>query len=215
VTAFTFQNLQRDYYGNGLIVKSVTTHWSLGWRVGLNHSTRLNKQFQGRVAPAIEFDIYPYTQSTRRLLTLQYEIGVARVSYIDSTIYDKTRQTLFDHSLTLSVNATQPWGTVNFSIEGATYLHDLTKNHLTFFGSTNVRLIKGLSFRIGGSASALRDQLFLSKKGLTPTDVLLQRRQLATNYQYFASFGLSYQFGSTLNNIVNPRFGGTGSVFFF
>lgn len=210
VTAFTYRNLRREYFGDGLLVKSVTNHWSLGWRVGLSHSTRLNKNFQGRIAPAVEFDIYPYSQSTRRLLTLQYEIGAVRVAYIDSTVFDKTSQTLFDQTLTVALNATQPWGTANFSVEGATYLHDLSKGHLTVFGSTNIRLIKGLSFRIGGSASALRDQLYLSKKGLTSTDVLLQRRQLATNFQYFASFGLSYQFGSTLNNIVNPRFGGSG-----
>lgn len=215
VTAFTFQNLQRDYFADALVVRSVTGHWSFGGRGSASHSTRNNQQFQFRVAPAVEFDIFPYSQSTRRLLTLQYEVGVAQVSYIDSTIYDKTRQTLFDQTLTVSLNATQPWGTANVSVEGATYLHDLNKAHVTLFGSTNIRLVKGLSFRIGGSVSALRDQLFLSKKGLTSTDVLLQRRQLATDFRYFASFGLTYQFGSTLNNIVNPRFGGSGGGIFF
>ena len=31
-----------------------------------------------------------------------------------------------------------------------------------------------------------------------------------TGYQYFFNFGVSYSFGSILNNIVNPRFGGGG-----
>ena len=37
-------------------------------------------------------------------------------------------------------------------------------------------------------------------------EVLLQRRQLRTNWQYDARIGFSYYFGSPFNSIVNPRF---------
>lgn len=47
----------------------------------------------------------------------------------------------------------------------------------------------------------------------TPSEILLRRRELLTSYSYFAYVSLSYRFGSTLNNVVNPRFGGGG--FFF
>jgi hypothetical protein len=30
---------------------------------------------------------------------------------------------------------------------------------------------------------------------------------IETKFEYFGSFGLSYTFGSTYNNAVNPRFG--------
>jgi hypothetical protein len=30
------------------------------------------------------------------------------------------------------------------------------------------------------------------------------------NYNYFTSVGLSYRFGSAVQNVVNPRFGSSG-----
>jgi hypothetical protein len=42
---------------------------------------------------------------------------------------------------------------------------------------------------------------------LTPEDILLQIRQLETQYDYYTSVGISYKFGSIYSNIVNPRFG--------
>ena len=52
------------------------------------------------------------------------------------------------------------------------------------------------------------------RDGATTEEVLLRQRQLATGYQYFVNFGVSYSFGSILNNIVNPRFGGGGGFDF-
>jgi len=45
------------------------------------------------------------------------------------------------------------------------------------------------------------------KGGASFEEILLQRRELATSYSYFASVGLSYSFGSIFSNVVNPRFG--------
>ena len=41
-------------------------------------------------------------------------------------------------------------------------------------------------------------------------EVLLRQRQLRTSFSYSTNFGFSYQFGSIFNNVVNPRFGGSG-----
>ena len=48
----------------------------------------------------------------------------------------------------------------------------------------------------------------LPKEGATEEEILLHQRQLATQYDYFASVGLRYTFGSIYSNVVNPRFGG-------
>ncbi len=40
----------------------------------------------------------------------------------------------------------------------------------------------------------------------TPQEIIAQQRALATNYEYYSGFGLSFTFGSIYNNIVNPRF---------
>jgi hypothetical protein len=82
-------------------------------------------------------------------------------------------------------------------------------------GSTDVRLFRGFSFNVFASYDKIRDQISLQKGSATRDEVLLRLRQLSTNYSYYLSFGFSYSFGSIYNNIVNPRFGGTGAIFFF
>jgi hypothetical protein len=73
-----------------------------------------------------------------------------------------------------------------------------------------LRIAKGLSISLYGSAAAIHDQLSLVKENIPLDQILLQRKQLATQFQYFTSFGLTYTFGSIYNNVVNPRFGNSG-----
>ena len=49
-----------------------------------------------------------------------------------------------------------------------------------------------------------------SKQNLSVDQILLQRKELATQFEYFTSFGFTYTFGSIYNNVVNPRFGNSG-----
>ena len=53
----------------------------------------------------------------------------------------------------------------------------------------------------------MRDQRSIQRQTATDEQILLQLNQLRSGYNYFASFGLSYSFGATTNNVVNPRFG--------
>jgi hypothetical protein len=53
-------------------------------------------------------------------------------------------------------------------------------------------------------------QVSLVKQNLTYDEILLQRKEIASQYQYFTSFGFTYTFGSIYNNVVNPRFGNSG-----
>jgi hypothetical protein len=71
----------------------------------------------------------------------------------------------------------------------------------------NFRIAKGLTFNISGGASLVHDQLSLVKGGATYEEVLLRRKEIATQYTYYTSLGLTYTFGSIYNNAVNPRFG--------
>lgn len=90
------------------------------------------------------------------------------------------------------------------------YLHDWSCNNLSLFGFINLRIFKGLSVNFGGGASIIHDQLGLVKGGATPEEILLRRKEIATSFDYFTSFGLSWTFGSIYNNVVNPRFGDIG-----
>ncbi|MFN2400184.1 MAG: hypothetical protein ABR543_16340 [Gemmatimonadaceae bacterium] len=214
----TAANYQRSHGASGLIVKSLGSRWSAGGRAGISSSTFSNQELGLSLGPAVEYNFYPYDESTRRLLTARYSLGLSGQRYRDTTIFEKTRETLANQSLELNLSLKQKWGSVFTSLDGSHYLHDAAKWRAELFTSLDVRLLKGLSFNMFGSVSLVRDQLFLSKADISDEDVLLRRRQLATSYNYFVGFGLSYTFGSIYNNIVNPRFGsdgGGGNIIFF
>jgi hypothetical protein len=205
-----YTDIRRNYEFYNFIVKSLSSHLSIGASGSAEASTFSNYDLALRVSPGIEYSIFPYSESTRRFLTFIYSINTSYVDYIKETIFFKNTQTLFSHSMSLSYDIKQPWGSIYTSFEGANYLHDFSKYHLSMFSSLDIRLFKGFSFNMIGSVSFLRDQLNLSSEGVTLEEVLLKRRQLETSYYYWLSIGFSYTFGSIYNNIVNPRFGGSG-----
>ena len=208
-----FATYSHSFNLNQLTVKSVTPHFSMGEIFAYGSSTFLNQKFAARIAPAVEYDFFPYEESSRHQLTLQYSIGLSHFRYNDTTIFNRIAETRPDQSLKLGVGYTQPWGSVSTTLTGSTFLDDNSKNRLELFNNANVRLFKGLSFNAFIVASRVRDQLYLAKGGATEQEVLVRQRQLATSYSYFAGFGLSYTFGSIFNNIVNPRFDGPSGSF--
>lgn len=205
----TVKSTSKNYSANALGVRSIGGHWALGAIASASRSTYSNQARALRFAPGIEYDVFPYAETTRRQLTLRYNIGVNAFKYDEETIFLKTRETLFDESLTASLDSRQPWGSVSVSLEGAHYLDDFSKNRLQLFSNFDVRIFRGFSVSFFGSVSRVRDQRYLPAAGATPEEVLLQRRALATSYRYFGSVGLNYTFGSIFNNVVNPRFGGS------
>ena len=67
----------------------------------------------------------------------------------------------------------------------------------------------GVLQNVYGNYEWIRDQLYISAAGATEEQILLRQRALATDFNYYTSFGISYRFGSIFNNVVNPRFGGS------
>lgn len=195
---------------NALIVKSISDHWSYGGSYEIGSSSYSNLKLSTEIMPGIEYDIYPYSESTRRQLRLLYSIGYKYSAYIDTTIYDKMQEGHFKHSIEAAYEVVQKWGSIDVSIEYSNYLYDWSKNNLSIDGFIDVRLAKGLSVNFGGGASLIHDQLGLVKGGATPEEVLLRRKELETQFQYFTMFGFTFTFGSIYNNVVNPRFGNSG-----
>ncbi|MCX6133480.1 MAG: hypothetical protein NTU47_06655 [Ignavibacteriales bacterium] len=209
-TTVVSRSISRSQSFNGFIVKSLTSHWSVGLFTYLNTATYSNIDIAAHVQPGIEYNVFPYSESTRRQLRIGYQIGLATRRYIDTTIYFKKSETHFDHSLSASLSLQQAWGSTSVTLSGSQYLHDLSKNNFSISGNMSIRVFEGLSFNIYGGYSAVHDQLSLPKSSLTPEEVYQQRRELAKNYSYWGSFGMSYSFGSIFNNIVNSRFGNQG-----
>ncbi|NMC37404.1 MAG: DUF481 domain-containing protein [Bacteroidales bacterium] len=206
----TYKSENNSKSFNTLIVKSINDHWSYGGSFSVNSSSFNNTQFSTALMPGIEYDVFPYSESTRRQLRILYKAGYNYINYIDTTIYDKTKEGLWLHSLMASYEVVQKWGSIDISFGYSNYFHDWSKNNFSLDGSVDLRIAKGLSVNFGGGASLIHDQLGLVKGGATTEEVLLRRKELATQFQYFTMFGFTYTFGSIYNNVVNPRFGNTG-----
>lgn len=203
----TIESTSESLYFSGLFVKSLNDHWSVGAFLGASSSTYENIKFALSPAPAIEYNLFPYSQSTRRQLRFLYRIGFNTVRYREETIYDKTSENLWNESLSVTLDLREKWGSISTTLKGSHYFHDFSKNRLTLYSIINLRLFKGLNFFAYGGGSAIHDQLSLVKGEASLEEVLLQRKQLETHYNYFFSIGLSFTFGSIYANVVNPRFG--------
>ena len=195
---------------NALIVRSISNHWSYGGSIYLGSSSYSNYSLSGSFLPGIEYDLFPYSESTRKQLRILYSAGYKFSNYIDTTIYNVTKEGHLMHSMSVAYAIVQKWGSANVSLDYSNYLHDWSKNNLSMSAYLDFRIAKGLSVNFGGGASLIHDQLGLVKGGATTEEVLLRRKELATQFQYFTSFGFSYTFGSIYNNVVNPRFGNSG-----
>jgi hypothetical protein len=164
---------------------------------------------------AAEYNLFPYSEATRRQLRLQYGLGAAYYRYIDTTIFLKIREVVPIHYFAAAYSTKQPWGSINGNLTHNALLRDPAKRSTRVSGNTSIRIFKGLSVSFGGGYSWIHDQLYLRKGSEDQAAVLLRQKQLFTAYRYNANVGLNYTFGSIFNNVVNPRFGGSGGDFFF
>jgi len=199
---------REDWNANALVVKSITDRFSVGARVGAGKSTYTNEDFRWNVSPGVELNLFPYSESSRRSLTFQALVNVRHWDYAEETIFGETAETRVAGSLSSQLSFIQPWGRASISLGHSRYLHDTDKWQATMGASIEVRVFKGFSVNVGGDYGWVRDQLYIASGGATQEEILLRQRALATDFNYFTSFGISYRFGSIFNNVVNPRFGG-------
>ena len=206
----SIDSTSESYEFDGLFVKSLGEHWSVGAYLKADSSTYRNIRLALSPAPAVEYNFFPYSESTRRQLRALYTLGFKAVRYREETIYDKTSENLWQQSLSITLDIKEKWGSVSTTLGGAHYFHDLDKYRLTLFSNISLQLVKGFSVFFFGGGDRIHDQIFLPKGEASLEEVLLRRRQLETGYSYFFGIGLSYTFGSIFTNVVNPRFGSRG-----
>lgn len=203
-----YVSITRDSWIGGVLIKSIGSHWGAGVRASTSTSTYNNQARTFRGGPAVEYNVFPYAESTRRQLTLRYALGANYFEYDELTIYGKMKETLLGHSFAVDLNMRQPWGQLDLEALASQYLPDTNKGRLTFETWLEVRLLKGLSLNVGADTSFIRDQVFLPAEDATAEEVLLRQRQIATSYDYRFSVGFTYSFGSVYNNVVNSRLAG-------
>jgi len=199
-------NKNESYNFQHYLIKSINEHWSYGYQVELSRSSFSNNKGRLLFRTGFEYDIYPYTEVNTKFFTLSYTVDVRRNSYFDTTLYDKLKETLYGQSVEANLSFKQKWGTIEFGVDYHNYFHDWKYLNLSVNGEVDIRITGGLSFNFYSYAELSRDQIYLPKEEADVTEVLTRRRQIASGYSFYTSFGLNYRFGSKLNNFVNPRF---------
>ncbi len=204
---YNYKSLNRSYSISHQDVFSLNEHWSTGLWVGGLSSTYSNIKLKYYVNPAIEYNIFPYKESTRKQIRFNYNIGPNQHFYNDTTIYNKIDEIVFDQNLNIAAEFVQKWGRVWLYVSYQNYLHDFSLNRLSFNTSLNLRIVKGLEFSVYTGYSIIHNQITLPKGDASQEELLLQQRELKTDYSFWANAGLTYTFGNLYNNVVNPRFG--------
>ncbi len=193
------------YSADVLMVWSLGRHWSFGFNLDASRSTFSNYDLSFTGGPALEYNIYPYGQSTYRQLTFRYQLEGAQFDYQQVTVEGKLAETLPRHSLTVGASFQQPWGEIEAALRGTQYLHDPAVHRIDTFARVELRLFRGLSFDVSAEFARIKDQFFLPAEGLTPEEILLRRRQRETDFSIDLSLGITIRFGSVFANVVNPR----------
>jgi Protein of unknown function, DUF481 len=202
----TIVDTRRDWSVQSDAVYALAEHWSLGAEVEASAATRTNQDLSVTAGPALEYSVWPYEESPRRSLRLRYNVGVRYFNYEEQTIFGFLSEIRPAEELELSISQRQPWGSTFANLSASHFLHDVGKYRINGGGRLSFRIRRGLNLQVNGRASWIRDQLFLAAQGVSDEEILLQRRRLASSFDWNFGLGFTFQFGSIFNNVVNNRF---------
>jgi hypothetical protein len=186
-------------------VYSLSKRWSAGLFTEIYSTTYRNVKLGWRIAPAIEYNFFPWPEAERRKFTLDYRAGYSSYQYYEITLFDKTHQNLWFHSLAGELEMTQPWGNLDFEVETFQYPELKDTYSVKVDIELSFRISSGLELVLDSRLESIHDQIYLPKGDATIDEILLRRRQLATTYDVRFEIGFRYTFGSIYNNIINER----------
>ncbi len=202
----TLTSISRKFGTGMFLARSLGEHWSAASIVAVDVSTFINLDLGTSIGLAVEYNVFPYSQSTRRALTVVYAVLFSSFDYDEETIFQKTSEVRFQHNVELSYSVKQPWGSSHISLEGKAFVDQLSQHSLDLAGRLSVRLSRGVELNLHGGIERVKDQIYLPLAGASQEEILLRRRELGTDYRFRLNVSVSYTFGSIFNNIVNPRF---------
>lgn len=203
----TFTSDNASYGLSSILVFSLSDHWSAGGTARLSRNTFSNYDFRAVPQAAVEYNLYPYAEATQRQVRFLYQAGVEVVAYQDTTVLLQTEEVLPRHGAGVAAEFTQPWGSVDAGVEASQYLSRPDRYSVGIGGGVDLRLFRGFSLRVDGSYTYVQDQINLRAERADDGQILTGDQELATSFNYFASVGVSYSFGSIYNQVVNARFG--------
>lgn len=194
-----------QYKWTARAVFSISKYFSLGLSGAAKHSTYYNIDKTFDFGPAVEYNIFPWDKSDRKVFTLTYQVKPRYFEYIDKTVYDKTSELLWDESVKLELILRQPWGEIEGFIRGKHYLHNIDENSLEMNTKVAFKVAKGFSLFVKFNASLISNQRYIAAGEQSHDELLLQQRKQASPFDLDGKFGIRYSFGSIYNNVVNQR----------
>ncbi len=187
------------------LVNSLAPRWSVGGSFSYYSSNYMNLIHSFLLQPAIEYNIFPWDISDRKVFTLAYYVGRDWRKYHEETIYGVLEESLWSQSLRVDLQLVQTWGEIEAGLKASNYLHDFSKNRISFDSDLSIRVFRGLSVNFKFRAENIHDQIYLPKSEASLEDVLLNRVKLPSSFEVYTGFGIRVQFGSIYNNVVNNR----------
>jgi len=195
------------------LVKSMGQHWSVGYEASAFNSIFSNMKSSFTAGPVIEYAVFPYKEVNTKFFTIQYGFNFVHNNYYDTTLFLKKSESRGYQYINANLSFNQKWGTFSTGVNYLSYFHDLKVNNFNVSMNAEIRITGGLSFNMYAFGGLVHDQLYLPKGNASISDVLARRRQLASDFNFYTGFGISYRFGSMLNNFVNPRLDGVNNFF--
>ena len=98
------------------------------------------------------------------------------------------------------------WGNLSTTLTATQFLNHPAQFRFDISGQIDIRLAQGLFLNLSGNYSYIKNQRSISNVGLTPEEIILQHKEILSNYTYGLHIGITYTFGAIFNNIVNPRY---------
>ena len=134
---------RREQEFDWLVVKALGEHWSAGAEGGIESSTFDNTELYLRAAPALEFNVFPYSAYTRRQLRSLYAAGIKYGRYYETTIFGEDEEARPFHELSVTYEQRERWGSLEGQVEWSQFLHDLSKYRLEANGEISLRIAQG------------------------------------------------------------------------
>jgi len=201
----TIRSEQIDQDADIRYVFSINERWSWGIFFEGAQNTYRNNKLSIHLIPAIQYNIFPWSESDRREFTFSYYVGPTFNRYFSRTILGNIEELIWVQNVELDLERIETWGEIYAYAEAG---HYFTKMNDYFFEGgigASIRISKGLSVSGSIRAESIHNQRYLPASDISDEEILLNTRKLPTSFEYSGHFGIEYQFGSIYNNIVNER----------
>ena len=109
------------------LIYSLNSHWSTGLFLEANQSTFSNLKMSLKALPAIQYNFYDWSKSSKKQLTFSYFVGPGYNEYYEPTIFDKRSEWIWRQNFGIALNKTETWGKIFAWLKGGHIFYYFSK----------------------------------------------------------------------------------------